>query len=68
MEPASEETHINLSTPLERLQLLLTLRKVLLVSKDQDDRVPHLAVVDDPVKLLSGLVYPVSVRAVYHEN
>ena len=45
-----------------------TFRQVLLISEDKDDGVPHLAVVDDPVQLLPGLVYPVPVRTVHHED
>ena len=46
----------------------LTFRQVLLVSEDKNDGVPHLSIVNDPVKFLPGLVYPVSVRTVDHEN
>ena len=45
-----------------------TFWQVLLVSEDENDGVPHLPVVDDPVELLPGLVYPVPVRAVHHED
>ena len=43
-------------------------REVLFVGEDQDDGVLHLPVVDDPVELLPGLVDPVPVGAVHHEN
>lgn len=43
-------------------------RQILFVGKDEDDGVPHLAVVDDPVELLPRLVDPVPVRAVNHED
>lgn len=43
-------------------------RQVLLVGEDQDDGVPHLPVVDDPVELLPGLVDPVPVGAVHHKD
>ena len=46
----------------------LTLGQVLLVGEDEDDGVPHLAVVDDPVQLLPRLVYAVAVGAVHHED
>ena len=46
----------------------ITFWQVLLVSEDEYDGVPHLPVVDDPVELLPGLVYPVPVRAVHHED
>ena len=38
------------------------------ISEYQDDCVPHLPVVDDPVQLLPGLVYPVPVGAVHDED
>ena len=38
------------------------------ISEYQDDCVPHLPVIDDPVQLLPGLVYPVPVGAVHHED
>lgn len=41
--------------------------QVLFISEYQDDGVSHLPVVDDPVQLLPGLVYPVPVGAVHHE-
>ena len=44
-----------------------TFWQVLFISEYQDDGVPHLPVVDDPVQLLPGLVYPVPVGAVHHE-
>ncbi len=46
----------------------LTIGQILFVGKDEYDCVPHLPVVDDPVQLLPGLVYPVPVRAVHHED
>ena len=48
-------------------QLGLTFWQVLLVSEDKNDGVPHLSVVNNPVKFLSGLVYPVPVSTVHHE-
>ena len=48
--------------------IAFTFWQVLLVSEDKNDGVPHLSVVNNPVKLLSGLVYPVPVRTVHHEN
>ena len=45
----------------------LTFWQVLLVSEDKNDGVPHLSVVNNPVKLLPGLVYPVPVGTVHHE-
>jgi len=42
--------------------------QVLFISEYKDDGVPHLPVIDDPVQLLPGLVYPVPVRAVHHED
>ena len=50
------------------IQLTLTLRQVLLVCKYQNDGFSHLPVIDDPVELLPGLVYPVPVRAVHDED
>ena len=47
--------------------LLCTFWQVLLVSEDKNDGVPHLSVVNNPVKFLPGLVYPVPVRTVHHE-
>ena len=48
--------------------LLLTLGQVLLVGEYKYDGFPHLPVIDDPVELLPGLVYPVPVRTVHHED
>lgn len=47
---------------------LHSVRQVLLVGEDQDDGVPHLPVVDDAVELLPGLIDPVTVSAVHHED
>ena len=47
---------------------LLTLWQVLFVCKYKYDSIPHLPVIDDPVELLSCLVYPVPVSAVNHED
>ena len=46
----------------------LTLRQVLLVGEDEDDGIPHLSVVDDPVQLLPGFVDAVAVGAVHDED
>jgi len=48
--------------------LSLTFGQVLFVCEDEDDGVPHLPIVDDPVQLLPGLVDTVSVGAVHHED
>ena len=40
----------------------------MLVGEYQDDAIPHLPVVDDPVELLPGLVDPVAVGAVHDED
>ena len=48
--------------------LILTLGQVLLVGEYKYDGFPHLPVIDDPVELLPGLVYPVPVRTVHHED
>ena len=48
--------------------LIFTFWQVLFISEYKDDGVPHLPVIDDPVELLPGLVYPVPVRAVHHED
>ena len=48
--------------------LIFTFWQVLFISEYKDDGVPHLPVIDDPVQLLPGLVYPVPVRAVHHED
>ena len=48
-------------------KLAFTFWQVLLVSEDKNDGVPHLSVVNNPVKFLPGLVYPVPVRTVHHE-
>ena len=45
-----------------------TFWQVLFISEYKDDGVPHFPVIDDPVELLPGLVYPVSVSAVHHED
>ena len=45
-----------------------TFWQVLFISEYKDDGVPHFPVIDDPVELLPGLVYPVSVGAVHHED
>lgn len=47
---------------------LHSVRQVLLVGEDQDDGVPHFPVVDDAVELLPGLIDPVTVSAVHHED
>ena len=48
--------------------VFITFWQVLLVSENKNDCVSHLPVVDDPVKLLPCLVYPVPVGAVHHED
>ena len=48
--------------------LIFTFWQVLFIGEYKDDGVPHLPVIDDPVQLLPGLVYPVPVRAVHHED
>lgn len=64
---------ISISDP-GQAELLLDLvwfhciRQVLLIGEDQDDGIPHFTVVDDAMQLLSGLVYPISVRTVHHED
>ena len=45
----------------------LTIRQVLFVSKDKDDSIPHLAVINDPMKLLPGLINTISISTVHHK-
>ena len=61
---------INMQLPLTTTNRhgTLTIWEVLLIGKDQDDGVPHLAVVDDAVKLLSRLIHAVPVGAVHHKD
>jgi len=48
--------------------MLLTIRQILLVGKYKYDGVPHLSVVDDPVKLLSSLINTISVCTVHDKD
>lgn len=45
-----------------------TFFQILLVGKDEEERVLHFAVVDDAVKLLAGLVYAGAVGGVDDED
>ena len=44
-----------------------TFRSVLFICKYENDGVPHLPIIDDPVQLLARLVYPVPVCTVHHK-
>lgn len=48
-------------------RIQLTIRQILFVSEYEYDRVPHLSVVDDPMKFLLRLVDAVPVRAIHYE-
>lgn len=52
----------------EKKKKKLTTPNILLISKDQQQRVLHLAVLDDPLEFILGLVHTVAVIAVDDED
>jgi hypothetical protein len=51
-----------------KIWIVLTVRQILLVGKYKNDGVPHLSVVDNPVKLLSSLINTISVCTVHDKD
>lgn len=51
-----------------KLWILLTIRQILLVGKYKYDGVPHLSIIDNPVKLLSSLINTIPVCTVHDKD